>query len=76
MAGDWWTDKGSPITLQGTYTITGGREGYWVYTCTTNSGRNDELHWAHKDWVDYVVLSGNGKTLSGKSRDQAIAFHR
>ena len=74
-AGDWWTDAGAPLTLAGNHVIC-GRAGSWVCTATTNNGRNYALHWAHKDWVDYVVLSGEGKSLYGKSRDKIIHYWR
>ena len=55
--------------LAADHAITGSREGSWTYTCTTGGGRNYELHWAHKDWVDYLILSGDGKSLDGHTRD-------
>ena len=59
----------SPLVLTADHAITGSREGIWTYTCTTGGGRNYELHWAHKDWVDYLVLSGDGKSLDGHTHD-------
>ena len=70
MIGQWLLEGRSPLTLQPDHSISGDRHGTWVYTCTTNGGRNYELHWKPpKNWVDYLVLSGDGKTLYGKTRN-------
>ena len=68
VVGAWLLASGSPFTLMADHAITGSREGTWRYTWTTNGGRNYELHWAHKDWVDYMVLSNDGKSLAGHSK--------
>ena len=69
VVGAWLLASGSPFTLMTDHAITGSREGTWRYTWTTNGGRNYELHWTHKDWVDYMVLSSDGKSLAGHSKN-------
>ncbi len=77
VIGPWRLDGNSQITLGADYTITGDRGGVWYYTCTTNAGRNYELHWSGKhSWVDYLVLSSDGKTVGGKSRNKAVLYWR
>ena len=69
VVGNWtWPNHGL-VTLAADGSIHGTRHGNWRYTCTTDAGRNYEMHWAHKGWVDYVVLSGDGKVLDGKRHD-------
>lgn len=74
--GDWLTKNGGPITLGNDHVIRNGRDGTWVYTGTNDKGRNYELHWNHKDWVDWVVLSDNGKVLYGANKKEAIWYSR
>ena len=78
VAGRWLLEGRSLLTLESDHTITGDRHGFWRYTCTTNGGRNYELHWKlPKDWVDYLVLSGDGKNMAGKTRNNwAISYYR
>ena len=78
VVGQWLLANRSPLTLAGDHTITGDRHGFWRYTCTTNSGRNYEMHWgSEKNWVDYLVLSTDGRTLDGHSRkNQPISYVR
>ncbi len=76
VIGQWLLDGRSRITLGADYTITGDRSGVWYYTCTTNDGRNYELHWKHKGSVDYLVLSPDGKMMGGKSRNGPVSYSR
>ena len=78
VVGQWLLEGRSPITLGADHTIEGGRHGTWNYSCTTNGGRNYELHYPPpKSWTDYVVLSGDGRTLAGKTRNnQPISAYR
>ena len=79
IIGRWILDGRSPITLEADHSITGDREGFWNYTCTTNAGRNYELHWKPpKDWIDYMVLSSDAKMLDGKTRKgkRILAYRR
>ena len=69
VVGAWLLASGSPITLNADHAITGSRAGIWRYTCTTNGGRNYELHWSHKNWEDYLELSSDGRSLAGHSKD-------
>ena len=68
VVGGWFWENNGPLKLDADHSISGSRHGTWKYTCTTDAGRNYEMHWKHKDWVDYVVLSADGKMLDGKSR--------
>ena len=68
VVGDWKWHNNGPLKLEADGSISGSRSGKWQYTCTTDGVRNYELHWAHKDWVDYVVLSADRKLLDGKSK--------
>ena len=69
VVGKWLLGGSSLIVLEADHTISGGRHGSWDYTCTTNGGRNYELHWQPpKDWVDYLVLSADGRMLDGHTR--------
>ena len=78
VVGQWNLKGTTSLVLTPDGGITGGRHGSWVYTCTTNAGRNYELHWLPpKDWVDYLVLTADGKGLNGKTKgDQPIAAYR
>lgn len=67
VIGDWTWQNNGPLKLEADHSISGSRQGTWQYTCTTDAGRNYEMHWKHKGWVDYVVLSTDGKMLDGKS---------
>ena len=67
VVGGWMWEGRSAIKLEADHSVDGSRSGTWQYTGTTNAGRNYEVHWAHKGWVDYVVLSEDGKILDGKS---------
>lgn len=68
VIGQWMLHGESQITLGADNGIHGSREGRWVYTCTTDAGRNYELRWANKGWVDYMILSTDGKQMEGKSK--------
>ena len=77
VVGPWMLEGRSPLMLAADHAITGSREGIWTYTGTTGGGRNYELHWSHKDWVDYLVLSSDGKNLDGHTRgNQPISASR
>ncbi len=78
MIGHWLLEGRSSLMLGADHTISGGRRGTWRYTCTTDGGRNYELHWTPpKYWVDYLVLSGDGKTMGGKTREnKSISYFR
>lgn len=76
VVGEWHLPSGSALTLGADHTVSGDRAGTWQYTGTTDGGRNYEIHWQNKDWVDYITLSGDNQTMTGKSRGQAIAYHR
>jgi hypothetical protein len=77
VIGDWLLENRSHLALGADHTISGDRHGYWRYTCTTNGGRNYEMHWnPPKNWSDYLVLSSDGKTLEGKSRNKGIMYFR
>ena len=78
VIGPWLLEGRSRLTLGADHTITGDRTGYWSYTCTTGGGRNYELHWKPpKNWVDYLVLSGDGRTMDGKTRNNGhISYFR
>ncbi len=78
VIGQWLLEGRSSLTLGADHTISGDRHGTWYYSCTTNGGRNYELRWKPpKHWVDYLVLSGDGKTMGGKTRDnQPISYYR
>ena len=77
VIGDWLLENRSHLTLGADHTISGDRHGYWRCTATTNGGRNYEMHWnPPKNWVDYLVLSSDGKTLEGKSRNKAMVYSR
>lgn len=69
VVGDWTWPNHGPVLLKADHSIQGSRHGTWKYTATTDAGRNYEMHWAHKGWVDYVVLSSDGKLLDGKRHD-------
>lgn len=68
VAGNWKWHNAGAFTLATDGSISGTHSGTWKYTCTTDVGRNYELHWQYKGWTDYVVLSADGKTLDGKSK--------
>jgi hypothetical protein len=76
--GEWLMDGRSPITLGPDHAISGSRHGTWCYTCTTGDGRNYELHWKPpKNWVDSLVLAGDGRTMAGKTRQsEHISYFR
>ena len=78
VIGQWLLEGRSSLTLGADHTISGDRHGTWYYTSTTNGGRNYELHWnPPKRWVDYLVLSGDGKTMGGKTREsKPISYFR
>jgi hypothetical protein len=78
VVGPWLLEGRSKLTLGADHLISGDRHGSWRYTMTTGVGRNYELHWhPPKDWVDYVVLSSDGRTLDGKTRKNgAITYFR
>ena len=77
VIGDWLLESRSHLALGADHAISGDRHGYWRYTSTTSSGRNYEMHWnPPKNWVDYLVLSSDGKSLEGKSRNKAIVYSR
>jgi hypothetical protein len=76
--GQWLLEGRSPITLAADHSITGDRHGAWRCTDTANGKRSYELHWKPpKNWTDRVVLSGDGKTLEGTTRnDEHISYFR
>ena len=70
VIGQWLLENRSPLTLEANHTVTGGRHGEWRYVCTTNEGRNYEVHFKPpKGWADYVVLSSDGRRLDGHTRE-------
>ena len=78
VIGQWLMENRVPITLGADHSIAGDRHGYWRYADTTSGGRNYEMHWnPPKNWVDYMVLSSDGKTLDGKTRkSKSISYLR
>ena len=78
VIGQWLLEGRSLITLAADHSITGDRHGAWRLISTTTGKRSYELHWKPpKNWADLVVLSDDGKTLEGKTRNsQPISYFR
>jgi hypothetical protein len=75
--GEWWTESHNPIGLNGDHTLS-GRHGTWACTSSAEGKRTYELHFPPpKNWTDYLTLSADGKSLTGKTRGNAdIGYYR
>ncbi len=76
--GEWWTENRYSIELNPDHTFSGGRHGTWVCTSSAGGTRTYELHFnPPKNWVDYLTLSADGKSLTGKTRGDAnVGYYR
>ena len=48
VVGQWMLEGRSPLTLGADNSIQRSRAGTWRYSCTTDGGRNYELHWSNR----------------------------
>jgi hypothetical protein len=78
VIGQWLLDGRAELALGADHSISGSRSGTWCYTGTTAGGRNYELHWKPpKNWVDYLVLAADCRTMIGKTRkNDPISYYR
>lgn len=78
VIGDWWTESHNQITLNADHTMTGGRHGTWIANASADGKPVYELHFSPpKNWVDYLTLSADGKSLIGHTRGHAdIGYYR
>jgi hypothetical protein len=78
VVGSWLLEGRSPLELNADHTISGDRHGRWVAPRSDDGKRHYELYWnPPKDWIDYLVLSDDGRTLNGTTRGgEAISAYR
>jgi hypothetical protein len=78
VVGEWWTESHNAIELNPDHTLSGGRHGTWICTSTTEGARTYQLYFPPpKNWTDYLTLSADGKSLTGKTRGHAdIGYYR
>jgi len=78
VVGEWWTESHNAIELNPDHTLSGGRHGTWICTSTAEGARTYQLYFPPpKNWTDYLTLSADGKSLTGKTRGHAdIGYYR
>ena len=69
VAGLWTWAGHQLITIGANHDVAGERHGTWRLMSTTGDRRSYQFRWRHAGWVSTVVLSSDGKSLSGT--DQA-----
>ncbi len=66
VVGSWLLEGRSPLELHADHTVSGERQGRWSAPKSEDGKRHYQLIWPN-DWVDSLVLSQDGTTLSGST---------